>query len=74
MDVANHYPSSLQQLEWATGCDDLKDMAMTSRKRILDMLTTDKDRGRRLPRTVCLGGLPGEIGHRRPMGAASDSL
>jgi|SoiMethySBSTD1v2_1073268.scaffolds.fasta_scaffold2585783_2 hypothetical protein len=37
MDVANNYAFSIQQPEWATGCDDLKDMAMTSRKRILDM-------------------------------------
>ncbi len=41
-DVANHYVVSIQRPEWATGFDDVKDMAITSRKRILDMAATDK--------------------------------
>jgi glyoxylase-like metal-dependent hydrolase (beta-lactamase superfamily II) len=41
-DVANHYVVSIQRPEWATGFDDVKDMAITSRKRILDMVATDK--------------------------------
>jgi len=41
-DVANHYVVSIQQPEWATGFDDVKDMAITTRKRILDMVATDK--------------------------------
>jgi glyoxylase-like metal-dependent hydrolase (beta-lactamase superfamily II) len=41
-DVANHYVVSIQRPEWATGFDDVMDMAVTSRKRILDMATTDK--------------------------------
>jgi glyoxylase-like metal-dependent hydrolase (beta-lactamase superfamily II) len=40
-DVANHYVVSIQRPEWATGFDDVKDMAVTSRKRILDMVVTD---------------------------------
>jgi len=35
-DVANHYVVSIQQPKWATGFDDVKDMAITSCKRILD--------------------------------------
>ncbi len=41
-DVANHYVVSIQQPEWATGFDDVKDAAIASRKRILDMVATDK--------------------------------
>jgi glyoxylase-like metal-dependent hydrolase (beta-lactamase superfamily II) len=41
-DVANHYVVSIQQPDWATGFDDIKEMAITSRKRILDMVATDK--------------------------------
>ena len=41
-DVANHYVVSIQRPEWATGFDDVKDMAIASRKRILDMVATDK--------------------------------
>lgn len=41
-DVANHYVISIQRPDWATGFDDVKDMAITSRKRILDMVATDK--------------------------------
>jgi glyoxylase-like metal-dependent hydrolase (beta-lactamase superfamily II) len=41
-DVANHYVVSIQQPDWATGFDDVKDMAIASRKRILDMVATDK--------------------------------
>lgn len=40
-DVANHYVVSIQQPEWATGFDDVKDVAIASRKRILDMVATD---------------------------------
>ena len=38
----NHYVVSIQRPDWATGFDDVKDMAITSRKRILDMVATDK--------------------------------
>ncbi len=41
-DVANHYVVSIQQPDWATGFDDIKDAAIASRKRILDMVATDK--------------------------------
>jgi len=41
-DVANHYVLSIQQPDWATGFDDLKDLAIMSRKRILEMVATDK--------------------------------
>ena len=41
-DVANHYVVSIQRPEWAAGFDDVKDMAIMSRKRILDMVVTDK--------------------------------
>jgi glyoxylase-like metal-dependent hydrolase (beta-lactamase superfamily II) len=41
-DVANHYVVAIQQPEWATGFDDVKDAAIASRKRILDMAATDK--------------------------------
>ena|SRR6516165_10412154 len=41
-DVANHYVVSIQQPEWATGFDDVKDMAITSRKRILNLMVNDK--------------------------------
>lgn len=41
-DVANHYVVSIQRPEWATGFDDVADAAIASRKRILDMVATDK--------------------------------
>jgi glyoxylase-like metal-dependent hydrolase (beta-lactamase superfamily II) len=41
-DVANQYVVSIQQPEWGTGFDDLKDMAIATRKRILDMTATDR--------------------------------
>lgn len=41
-DVANHYVVSVQRPEWATGFDDVKDMAISSRKRILDMVAADR--------------------------------
>ncbi len=41
-DVANHYVISIQQPEWATGFDDIKDMAIATRKRILDMVAVDR--------------------------------
>jgi len=41
-DVANHYVVSIQQPEWATGFDDIADVAITARKRILDMAATDR--------------------------------
>jgi glyoxylase-like metal-dependent hydrolase (beta-lactamase superfamily II) len=41
-DVANHYVVSIQQPEWGTGFDDIKDAAIASRKRILDMVATDR--------------------------------
>ena len=41
-DVSNHYVVSIQQPEWGTGFDDIKDMAIASRRRILDMVATDR--------------------------------
>jgi glyoxylase-like metal-dependent hydrolase (beta-lactamase superfamily II) len=41
-DVANHYIVSIQQPEWGTGFDDVKDVAIATRKRILDMVATDR--------------------------------
>ena len=41
-DVANHYVVSIQQPGWGTGFDDVKDMAIASRRRILDMVATDR--------------------------------
>jgi glyoxylase-like metal-dependent hydrolase (beta-lactamase superfamily II) len=41
-DTANHYVVSLQHPDWATGFDDIKDAAIASRKRLLDMAATDK--------------------------------
>ena len=41
-DVTNHYVMSLQQPEWHVSYDDIKDMAVATRKRILDMVATDQ--------------------------------
>jgi glyoxylase-like metal-dependent hydrolase (beta-lactamase superfamily II) len=41
-DVANHYVVSIQQPEWRFGGDDISDMAIATRKRILDMVATDR--------------------------------
>ena len=41
-DVTNHYVMSLQQPEWHTGADHDKDMGVTTRKRVLDMVATDQ--------------------------------
>jgi glyoxylase-like metal-dependent hydrolase (beta-lactamase superfamily II) len=41
-DVANQYVVSIQQPEWGTGFDDVKDVAIATRKRVLDMVATDK--------------------------------
>ena len=41
-DVANQYVVSVQRPEWATSFDDVKDVAIASRRRILDMLATDR--------------------------------
>ena len=41
-DVANHYVVSIQQPDWVTAFDDVTDMAIASRKRILDMVATDR--------------------------------
>jgi len=41
-DVCNHYVVAIQQPEWATGFDDVKDAAIATRKRILDMAATDR--------------------------------
>jgi glyoxylase-like metal-dependent hydrolase (beta-lactamase superfamily II) len=40
-DVTNHYVFSLQYPDSTVGFDDDKDMAIASRKRVLDMVTTD---------------------------------
>ena len=41
-DVANHYVMAIQQPEWHVGFDDIKDAAVATRKRIFDMVSTDK--------------------------------
>jgi glyoxylase-like metal-dependent hydrolase (beta-lactamase superfamily II) len=41
-DVANHYVMAIQQPDWEVGFDDIKDMAAATRKRIFDMVSTDK--------------------------------
>lgn len=41
-DAANHYVVSIQRPDWATGFDDVKDAAIASRKRLLDMAATDR--------------------------------
>lgn len=41
-DVTNHYVMSLQQPEWHTGADHDKDGGVATRKRILDMVATDR--------------------------------
>jgi glyoxylase-like metal-dependent hydrolase (beta-lactamase superfamily II) len=40
-DVTNHYVFSLQYPDSPVGFDDDKDMAIASRKRVLDMAATD---------------------------------
>jgi glyoxylase-like metal-dependent hydrolase (beta-lactamase superfamily II) len=41
-DVTNHYVMSLQMPEWQFGLDDDRERAVETRKRILDMVTTEK--------------------------------
>jgi glyoxylase-like metal-dependent hydrolase (beta-lactamase superfamily II) len=41
-DVANHYVMSIQQPEWYFAGDDMRDEAIATRKRIFDMVATDK--------------------------------
>jgi glyoxylase-like metal-dependent hydrolase (beta-lactamase superfamily II) len=41
-DVANHYVMAIQKPEWHVSFDDIKDMAAATRKRILDMVSTDR--------------------------------
>ena len=41
-DVSNHYIFSIQQPEWQAGFDDDKDAAIATRKRVFDMVATDK--------------------------------
>jgi glyoxylase-like metal-dependent hydrolase (beta-lactamase superfamily II) len=41
-DVANHYVMALQRPEWQVSFDDVKDVAVATRKRIFDMVATDK--------------------------------
>lgn len=41
-DVTNHYVMSLQRPEWQVDFDDDKDKAVATRKRILDMVATDR--------------------------------
>lgn len=40
-DIANHYIVSLQQPGWRVGFDDFKEDAIATRKRVLDMVSTD---------------------------------
>jgi len=41
-DVTNHYAVSLQRPDWHAQADDDKDMAVATRKRILDMAATER--------------------------------
>lgn len=41
-DVTNHYAFSLQRPDWHVAIDDDREQAVATRKRILDMLATDK--------------------------------
>ena len=41
-DATNHYVLSLQHPEWPAAMDDDREMAVATRKRILDMLATDR--------------------------------
>ena len=41
-DVANHYVMAIQQPDWHVGFDDLKEEAVATRRRIFDMVSTDK--------------------------------
>jgi len=41
-DTANHYAVSLQRPEWHVGVDDDKEAAVATRKRILDMVATER--------------------------------
>ena len=41
-DVSNHYIFSLQRPDWQSGADDDKDAAVATRKRVFDMVATDK--------------------------------
>jgi glyoxylase-like metal-dependent hydrolase (beta-lactamase superfamily II) len=41
-DVSNHYIFSLQRPEWQSGADDDKDAAIATRKRVFEMVATDK--------------------------------
>jgi glyoxylase-like metal-dependent hydrolase (beta-lactamase superfamily II) len=41
-DAANQYVVSIHQPEWGTGFDDVKDAAIATRKRVLDMVATDR--------------------------------
>lgn len=41
-DVANHYALSLQKPDWHVAMDDDRDMGVATRKRILDMVASDK--------------------------------
>jgi glyoxylase-like metal-dependent hydrolase (beta-lactamase superfamily II) len=41
-DVANHYIFSIQRPEWHVGADDDKQAAIATRKRVFDMVATDR--------------------------------
>jgi glyoxylase-like metal-dependent hydrolase (beta-lactamase superfamily II) len=41
-DVAIHYVLSLQRPDWQVDVDDIKDKAVATRKKILDMVATEK--------------------------------
>jgi glyoxylase-like metal-dependent hydrolase (beta-lactamase superfamily II) len=41
-DVTNHFVLSLQQPDWQAAMDDDREMAVKTRRRILDMVATDK--------------------------------
>ena len=73
-DVANHYVVSIQQPEWATGFDDVKDMAITSRKRILDMVATDKIAVAGFHMPFPSVGFVEKSAHQLPMGAGQLSV
>jgi glyoxylase-like metal-dependent hydrolase (beta-lactamase superfamily II) len=41
-DIANHYILSLQKPDWHVSFDTDKDLAVQSRKKVLDMVATDR--------------------------------
>ena len=59
-DTCNHYVVAVQRPDIQLDVDDDKEKAVATRKRILDMVATDKLFGRRLPHAVSGLGMCGE--------------